>query len=416
MKKKTIILACLLTLSTIVSAQIKTAVIESYPLPAVYTASTVYSLQAAGKAIPVIQFDKKYDYAHFSMAAGNVELVINLMPGEAITSYNISPKKWNIPATAHGNQLSFTITKDAYLIVKINAHKELVIAIDAMEKQPPAVTGKGIFNITADKYRADASGKTSSTVALQQAIDDAAAYHNGIVYVPAGVYAVGNIQLKSNMALYLAGGAVLLCTGKADAFTHNARKRSQNRDITWWIRTDSGAHDVKIYGRGTLDGNGRYLTEKENLGNHILAIMHTRRFVLDGIVIQNSGAWAVIPTRSTQVQLRNFKLFNHFDMGENDGIDVMESNDVLVKHGIGIALDDPFSTKTWEQPTDLCRNWPGHPMPQKNIVFDDLVSWTYCYGYKIGQGVMQPQSAISFTNCVVYDAAVGIGVHHKWGT
>ncbi len=103
-------------------------------------------------------------------------------------------------------------------------------------------------------------------------------------------------------------------------------------------------------------------------------------------------------------------------MGENDGIDVMESNDVLVQHGIGIALDDPFSTKTWEQPTDLCRNWPGHPLPQSNIVFDDLVSWTYCYGYKIGQGVMQPQSAITFRNCVVYDAAVGIGVHHKWGT
>lgn len=29
---------------------------------------------------------------------------------------------------------------------------------------------------------------------------------------------------------------------------------------------------------------------------------------------------------------------------------------------------------------------------------------------------MQPQTNITFKNCVVYDAAVGIGVHHKWGT
>src|SRR5687768_8927986 len=142
MKKRTIILACLLTLSTIVSAQIKTAVIESYPLPAVYTASTVYSLQAGGNTLPAFQFDKKYDYAHFSLAASRAELVITLMSGEAITSFNLSPKKWNIPATAQGNQLHFTNTEDAYLSVKINAQMELVIVIDAREKQPPAETGK----------------------------------------------------------------------------------------------------------------------------------------------------------------------------------------------------------------------------------------------------------------------------------
>lgn len=103
-------------------------------------------------------------------------------------------------------------------------------------------------------------------------------------------------------------------------------------------------------------------------------------------------------------------------MGENDGMDVMESENVLVQHGIGIALDDPFSTKTWEQDTDLCRNWPGRPKAQSHIVFDDLLSWTYCYAFKVGQGVMQPQTDITFKNCVAYDAAVAIGVHHKWGT
>jgi rhamnogalacturonyl hydrolase YesR len=219
------------------------------------------------------------------------------------------------------------------------------------------------------------------------------------------------------MSLYLEGGAVLVFSGHPQDYRVNARKTSQNRDITWWIYTDSGAHDIKIYGRGTLDGNGKYATAKENnIGNHILAIFQTRNFVFDGPILRNSGAWGVIPTRCRHVVFRNIKLLNRLDMGENDGMDVMESEDVLVKHGIGIALDDPFSTKTWRQNTDLCRNWPGHPLPQKNIVFDDLLSWTYCYAFKIGQGVMQPQTHITFRNCVAYDAAVAIGIHHKWGT
>lgn len=415
MNKLAIVIGCIV-MSATGYAEGGKAQVTAYPLPAIYKHSTFFLLQAGGVSVPVVNYNDKYDYAHFSMSAGSAELTIELLGNTAVTAYNISPRKLNITAQPAGNRLRFTLSKDAYLIITINGLRELVIAADAMEKDKPAASGKGIFNITAPTYAADASGKTMATRALQQAIDDASAYHNGIVYVPAGVYMAGNINLKSNMRLYLEGGAVLLFSGRAEDYAINARKASQNRNLTWWLYTDSGAHDIKLYGRGTLDGNGKYATEKGKIGNNILAVFHTRHFVLDGLIIRESGTWAVIPTRSKQLVFRNFKLFNRFDMGENDGIDVMESEDVLVQHAIGIALDDPFSTKTWEQHTDLCRNWPGHPLPQKNIVFDDLLSWTYCYAYKIGQGVMQPQTHITFKNCVVYDAAVGIGVHHKWGT
>jgi hypothetical protein len=410
MNKGTIIIIAFVLTCMRANAGDGMARVFSYLLPAIYQPSAVFSLEAAGISIPVISYNDKYDYAHFAMSKGKLEITIALPDSSVVSAWYISPRKLSIPAQAQGNRLRLTLQKDAYLIVKINRLKELIIAVDAEEKDRPASEGKGIFNITAPVYAADASGKTMATHALQQAIDDASAYHQGIVYVPAGVYLVGNIRLKSNMSLYLEGGAVLLFSGRAEDYTVHARKSSQNRNITWWIYTDSGAHDIKLYGRGTLDGNGKYATEKGKIGNHILAVFQTRNFVLDGPVIRNSGAWAIIPTRSKHLVFRNFKLLNRFDMGENDGIDVME------QHAIGIALDDPFSTKTWEQNTDLCRHWPGSPQPQKNIVFDDLLSWTYCYAYKVGQGVMQPQTHITFKNCVVYDAAVGIGVHHKWGT
>jgi hypothetical protein len=394
------------------------AKIFSYPLPSIYKASSFFELTVNGVAVPVTSYNSKYDYAQLSMSKGKAEFTVALKNGDKVSAYHISPKKLSVAGVQEGNKLRFTLHKDEYLIIKINQFRELVIAADAEELNKPSPSGKGVFNIKQPPYAAVGSPAELATAAIQKAIDDASDYKGGkgIVYVPAGVYPVRNLKLKSNMSLYLEGGAVLLFSGAEKDFKISARKASQNRNITWWIATDSGAHDIKVYGRGTLDGNGKYSTEKNNLGAHILAIMHTERFELDGPVIRESGAWAIIPTRSKNLLFQNFKLFNRFDMGENDGIDVMESQNVLVKHAIGIALDDPFSTKTWMQDTDLCRNWPGKPMVQDGVVFEDCISWTYCYGYKIGQGVMQDQQNIVFKDCVVYDAAVGIGIHHKWGT
>ncbi|WP_251037442.1 glycosyl hydrolase family 28 protein [Paenibacillus albidus] len=60
--------------------------------------------------------------------------------------------------------------------------------------------------------------------------------------------------------------------------------------------------------------------------------------------------------------------------------------------------------------------WPGSPEPVSDVLFEDSISWTKCYGYKIGQGVMQNQENITFRDGVVYKAAVGFAVHHKYGT
>ncbi|TKC12778.1 coagulation factor 5/8 type domain-containing protein [Pedobacter polaris] len=413
MKKLACILFYLLLPAFVYADKIQQAKVFSYPLPSIYQKSTQFTLAAGVVEIPIVSYNDKYDYAHFAVSKGQFKISISLTDQE-IKNYNISPKKLGINGQVKGNQLTFDLNGAAYLIVKINNKRELVIAIDQQAISLPKPVGKGIFNVDIN-FKADKTGKTLTTSAIQKAIDAAATFINGTIYVPAGVYLIGNLELKSNISVYFEPGAVFLFSGRAEDYTAHARKASQNRNITWWIYTKAGAKNINLYGAGTLDGNGKIATEKGNIGNHILAIMGTENFVMDGLIIRNSGAWAVLPIRSQNVKLLNFKLFNRFDMGENDGVDVIESENVLVKHAIGIALDDPFSTKTWKQDTDLCRNWPGKPLPQKNVAFEDCISWTYCYGFKIGQGIMQPQTAIKFKNCVVYDAAVGIGIHHKWG-
>lgn len=387
-----------------------------YPLPSIYSASTSYALKADSINVPVVSY-AQYDYAHFSMAEGPVTLEVTALGKSSIDAYRITPKKLNLPATANGNKLTFTLQDPQYLIVKISDQKELVIAVDPGETDKPAASGSGIYNVLNAPYQADNTGAAMATAAVQQAIDDASAYAGGqgIVYVPAGVYKMGNLELKSDVALYLEGGAVFRFTGNPADYTTHWHKDSQDRDITWWLYTPSGATNVKLYGRGTLDGNGKFATETYDYGNNILVPIGVSGFAFDGLVVRDSGSWAVTPARSDHLTFTNMKIFNRLDMGENDGIDVNESQRVRVENAIGIALDDPFSTKTWDQSVDISLDWPGSPEPNEDIEFDNLLAWTYCYAFKIGQGMRQNQSDITFKNGVVYNASIGFGIDHKYG-
>jgi polygalacturonase len=397
------------------------ATVYAYPVPSgVYDRSEQFSLIANDTEVPVVK-DRNfgYDYAHFSMSDGSCSMAIK--SSEEIVSFSISPLKLGIAARNDGRVLRFTLSKDAYLIVNING-KKLVIAADPKEKEIPRAKGKGIFNLkNYIKKPATPDQVASTTKSIQQAIDDASQYGTthqtqGIVYIPQGLYYAGNLVLKSNIALYFEGGSVLRSTGKPEDYTVKFRKNSQNRNGTWWIYTEDKADNIKLYGRGTLDGNGYFMAHTNNFGNHILVPLNCSRFTLDGLLIRDSGSWSFVVARSNDVVVKNYKHFNSLSAGENDGIDVCESQNVLVQHSIGIGLDDPYSTKTWETSTDISRSWYGQPEPLDNVTFDDCFSWSICVGFKLGQGSFQPQSNVTFKNSVVYNCDRGIALQHKYGT
>ncbi|ADB33990.1 coagulation factor 5/8 type domain protein [Kribbella flavida DSM 17836] len=387
--------------------------IDSYPQPAIYPRSPDYELIVNGQRIDVVDYPG-YDYAHFSMAAGEATISVRKLNNTAIGAYTISPRKLGLRGTVSGPTLTFTIPNDEYLIVKLDGRPDLVIAADPAETDRPASSGPRIHNVVT--YGADATGRALSTSAVQNAVNAANAAGGGTVYVPAGVYLVGNVLLKSNVSLYLAPGTVFRFTGNPADYTKHWHKDSQNRDITWWISTEFGSSNIRVFGRGTLDSNGAEAISRFNFAANILVPIGTSNFRFDGLIVRESGAWAIVTARSQNLTFTNVKIFNRLDMGENDGIDVNESQNVVVRHGIGISLDDPWTTKAWREDTDIALPWPGSPQPVENVLFDDLISWTRCYGFKIGQGTLQPQSNVTFRNGVVYDAAIGIGIHHRYGS
>ena len=408
---------CAVLLIAMVGNRAGAGTITAYSLPTIYEASQTFSLAAGGTAVPVIAFSKQYDYAVCTLSGEGCELQINRLDGKPIRSQSISPEKLGIAGSVEGSHLHFRISTPAYLIVSIDDLRKLVIAIDPAETDVPDPSARDTFNVTDNRYHADSSGNSSSTVAIRQAINDAAndPSKHGIVYVPNGVYRVSSLQLPSDVSLYLESGAVLRCSGQRSDFAVRYHKDSRNRDGTWFIYTAQGAKNIRIFGRGTIDGDGKEMDRRLQLINDLVVPLDCSNFTMDGPVLRDSSLWGTIIANSDHVTLRNCKHFNHLDIGEDDCLDVCNSSNVLIERSIAISLDDSYSCKTWGGPTDMSRQWGAPLKPNQEIRFNGCLAWSRCFGFKIGAGVFQPQENITVENSTCYDAAHAIGISATYG-
>lgn len=262
------------------------------------------------------------------------------------------------------------------------------------------------------EYGADNTGG-AATKGIQNALHAAAKHPGSTIFVPPGLYAVGNLLISSNTSLYLAGGSVLRFTGNPSDYT-TLYTKSDIGPGTWWIQTEIGSTNIKVYGRGTIDGNG-YNTRNADFMADLLVAVGTTNFVCDGVLVRDSSFWAVVAIQSSDALFTNLKIFDRFDVSQDDGIDVCESSRVTIKRAIAVGNDDSFSTKTWPYNTGTTVPYPYHPIPLRDVLFDDCLSWTGGHGYKVGQGFYTTQENIVFQNSVVYIGGVGLCVDHRYG-
>lgn len=399
-----------------------TAPIKSWPLGHMYQGATSkhYSVTVNGKQIHMINNANSYHHGHFGMGFGQafvkVQLLEPVLPLPADATIRVSPEKHGIKADVNNNIVSFTLPHDGYYIIKIGTLKEIVLLADPPEINVPDLESNDVHNVLALGASPNVTDAAGTTKAFQSALDKSGKDGKPVV-VPPGVYFVKNLVLPSNSQLYLAPAAILRFTGKAADYKVHWFKTSQNRNITWWISTAFKSKNIRIWGRGILDGNGWEASTSGKIGNNILVPISTTDFYVEGITFRNGAGWTVTPIATENVHMENVKVLNRLDMGENDGFDVMHSNNVTITHSIAIALDDPYSTKCWRMGTNIATSWPADAArDQTDVTINDALSWTRCFGLKVGQGVDKNQSNIRFLNSTIYSASIGIGVNHKWGT
>jgi polygalacturonase len=128
----------------------------------------------------------------------------------------------------------------------------------APQERTEAGSGVRVYDITA--FGAKGDGKTLCTQALQAAIDACNKDRGGTVLVPAGVFTIGTVEMRSNVTLKIAAGGTLL--GSADGKQYRAadaiplRGDSTLNDGNVGLIFGVGVENVTIEGPGTIDGQG----------------------------------------------------------------------------------------------------------------------------------------------------------------
>ena len=375
-----------------VTAPSGTATIVRYPTPTYLPTSTAYTLAVSSQPIVV---RKNFDYS-FAQFAYSGTATFTITAKDTIDSYNISPHSYGVQATKSGKTLTFSLAqaKSRYLVIKVNNLENLVIAADPLETDIPVPNGGSVKNLL-DYSGIDTTGNTLMTSKLQKAIDDAAARSGGgTVYVPAGVYKFTQIQLRSNVTLYLAAGAVL----------RGSSTLSDYDGTTPNIRFNSSSN-AAIKGRGMIDSNGSALTSGASGPNrkNIITSSKADTLTVEGVTLRDGTTWNFNLTNSTHVTLTNVKIFNNVHWIHGDGFDLVNVSHAVVDQCLAYTGDDAFDAKS------------SSTTPMTDVVYQNSVAYTQSAGTKVG---MQGTGAVSdlwFKNIDVVLGYRGVSVSHDQG-
>jgi len=355
------------------------AVITYPDLPGA-TASTLYTVTANSAPIFVEKMAKfspemQVHYANFSVATG-CTATIAVTLSQSFSSYTLSPKSRNLTATKSGNTLTFTSGPN-YLIHQFDTKELLFVLIDEQESNPPHVGDANVKSI-AD-YTVDNTGGTVETSKIQSAINAASGATQNILYFPPGRYKTGEISLKSNMTLYLAGGAILDGSTKTSDY---AAAGPAVEDTTHGVLHLNNVQNANVLGRGVIDNNGSVIRGTSNdtpsFKINTVRIDGSSKIVIDGITVRDPVFWGTLVYNSDQVTFKNYKVINRrpttTTYNQEDGVDFDCSTNSGLSNGFIYSGDDSMSPK---------REQEGM-LDTKNISYEKVVAYSNSAATKIG--------------------------------
>ena len=378
----------------------------NYPTLPGAVASPVYTLTASGTPLFVEKLSKfspemQVHYAHCSLSAPGVA-TFSVTLDSSFSSYTLSPKSRKIAVTKNGNTLNFSSGPN-YLILQVDAKELLFILIDAPESNPPRLGDANVKNI-AD-YSVDNTGATLVTSKVQAAIDAASGATQNILYIPPGKYKVGELWLKSNMTLYLAGGAVLYGSDAVADF--NTGSGGVNiEDCSHGMIRMFKIENSKILGRGVIDANGKLIRSQNDTKVNLLKIEQSSNILIDGITVRDPSFWNTLIYRSDLVTIQNYKMINcrptTTTYNNTDGVDFDESTNGKLSNAFLYTGDDSMATKNEEA---------AGTIDTKNILHEKVVCYSNSVGCKIGTKTMgKTMDGVTFRDIDVVKAGRALNI------
>jgi polygalacturonase len=245
-------------------------------------------------------------------------------------------------------------------------------------------------------------GKTLNTTAIQAAIDTCFAHGGGKVIVPKGAFLTGTIVLKSGVNLHFTEGSLLLGSSRREDYKKN----------DWYaLILVKGQKNVKITGNGVIDGQGKALAQDverllklgilknvkpydrpdESHRPQIIEMTDCEDITLENIMIKNAACWVqtyhnCINLKFNKIRVESTAYWN------NDGIDIVDCQNVLIKNCFIDTSDDGICLKS-HSTKSIC----------KNIKIERCTIRSSASAFKIGTASYGGFKHIRVRNLYVYD-------------
>jgi polygalacturonase len=235
-------------------------------------------------------------------------------------------------------------------------------------------------------HGAKGDGVTKDTAAIQAAIDACEQRGGGTVRLVAGTYLSAPIVLKSNITLQLDKGATLL--GSADHADYPPMTMFHLPDLQPLVMA-TNATNLAITGEGVIDGAGEsWWKEARSIKDHgilgtghprpkMIIFDHCKHVRVEGVTIQNSPMWQLVPYYSDDMVIRNIRVLSPVNAPNTDAIDPFSSSHVVIDHVYADVGDDNVAIKSGPI------NSPGPDDPSRDITITDC---TFLHGHGLSIG------------------------------
>lgn len=254
------------------------------------------------------------------------------------------------------------------------------------------------FNVM--DFGATGDGATLDTAAIQAAID-AAAEKGGRVLVPAGVYRIGTVHLKSRVTLDLRQGSKLF--GSANLEDYSTQSWGHHKDRTpWHLIFAKDQHHVVITGEGEIDGNGHtfwepdrphewaFWREKDYRPSPMVEIQDCTDVRIENIRLTGTPGWTLHLHDCERAVIHAITIENTRFGPNSDGIDLTGCSHVMISDCWIATGDDAIALKTTED-----------SKVSEYVTVTNCVLESSCAALRIGYECDQDFRYITFSNCVI---------------
>jgi len=273
------------------------------------------------------------EFAGFAHWGMSGPVSVEITSKRSFTNVVVRPGAREVRPAANGRIITFALTKPGQVTVELDGpHHALHLFADPPEADVP--NGEGA----------------------------------GVRYFGPGVHRPGKIQLKSGETLFVAGGAVVYTAVEA-----------------------RGASGVRILGRGVID-TSEYERDK---GGGCIRLTDCSDVKVEGVILRDPDVWCLSAFGCRNVEIANVKLVGLWRYNA-DGIDICNSQDVVIRNSFVRAFDDAIVLKGL--------NWGQggfHDRPVRNVRVHHNVIWCdWGRALEIGAETSAPEIAdVRFQDC-----------------